>query len=163
MHAALLLFLAPLALGASTSMTKRQTPYANTTLPEPSLPGFLYINGELAIIDGEVMGSSTKLCDPNVDDVLTCALNKRASLVDPDDSGRTDIVAALPVNNNGDFFKLDYSAFLRKCAVSQPELISKDGFVSCGIDSKSTSMLSPVWSATDCTPQPARKNSPGPR
>jgi hypothetical protein len=150
MHSALLLFLAPLALGARSSMMRRQTPYANTSLPEPSLPGFLYINGEPAIIDGEVMGISTKLCDPNVDDVLTCALNKRASLLDPDDSGRSGIVAALPANNNGDFFKLDYSAFLRKCAVSQPELISKDGFVSCGIDSKTISLLLTVWSTTNC-------------
>lgn len=141
MYSALFLLLVPLALSAPSNVVRRQAAtYDNSSIStEPRLPGILYINGEPAIIAGEgemsVMASE-KLCNPLEDDVLTCALNKRAKLLNPDDKGRSSIIASLPAAKDGSYFKLDYGAFLSQCEVGQPELVSKDGFKSCGIDSK---------------------------
>lgn len=152
MHSMLILLLVPLALSAPSGPFRRQTSYANTTSTGTQLPGLLYIDGEPMYVDGNPVGvesMANKLCDPLEDDVLTCALNKRARLLDPDDRGRSDIVAQLAPAPDGSYLKLDYGASLSSCVVGQPQMMSKDPLKICSIDSKSVLVVGMFYVVTN--------------
>lgn len=152
MYTSLLLLLAPLALCAPRTAFRRQAPVSNDTSTGTQLPGLLYINGEPAYVEGVAVNPeamATKLCDPLEDDVLTCALNKRAKLLDPDDKSRSGIVANLAPASDGSYLKLDYSGSVKSCTVGQPELISKDALKICSIDSKALALVDMFQDVTD--------------
>lgn len=153
---------AAVAMGVPTGSKFVVRQYANssdsTTTGEKS-PGLLFINGEPAYIDGQPVasfgpgvdslmapgtesvsaGSGQKLCDVTVDDVLTCATNKRNTLIDPDNAVKKDVLSTFTGGYDGAYLQLEYDSHFSECTVSDPKFISKEPLIACGMDSKLSS------------------------
>lgn len=115
-----------------------QAASTNITISGGSLPGLLYINGKPHTSTPAAALNAQPICNPTVDDVMTCAQNARAQMMNPADTTSTGLKhkfqLLLPLGVPEAYAQATYDSTVHSCEISQPYVVEKQSIWPCSID-----------------------------